>query len=53
VIAVFALTLLAGGSFREAAVLANIAAGLVVMKFGTATTRRREMLDALAEAVPR
>jgi rfaE bifunctional protein kinase chain/domain len=53
VIAVFALTLLAGGTFLEAAVLANVAAGLVVMKFGTATTRRREMLDALASAVPR
>jgi len=53
VIAVFALTVLSGGSFAEAALLANVAAGLVVMKYGTATTRRREMLAALALAVPR
>ncbi len=49
VIAVFSLALLAGASFHEAAVLSNIAAGLVVMKFGTATVGRKEMRAALEE----
>ena len=37
VAAVFTLALAAGGSFREAAVLANLAAGAVVAKVGTPT----------------
>ena len=41
VIAVFALALLAGASFLDAARLSNYAAGLVVMKAGTATVGRR------------
>ena len=39
------LGLVGGGTFPQAANLANIAAGLVVMKSGTATTTRDEMLD--------
>jgi len=43
VAAVFACALLAGGSHREAAALANVAAGLVVMKRGTATVSPDEI----------
>ena len=49
VIAVFTLALAAGGSFREAAVLANHAAGLVVLKAGTATIGREELHAAVDE----
>jgi rfaE bifunctional protein kinase chain/domain len=49
VIATFALALAAGGSFGDAARLANYAGGIVVMKRGTATVDRRE-LAALAGA---
>lgn len=49
VIAAFTLARLAGGSFLEAALLANVAAGLVVMKAGTATVTPREMRTALAD----
>ncbi len=49
VTAVFSLSLLSGASFPEAAALANIAAGLVVMKVGTATVSRREMRVAVEE----
>ena len=48
VIATFALALAAGGSFYEAARLANYAGGLVVMKRGTATVSARELGDAVA-----
>ncbi len=44
VAAVFTLGLAAGGSFREAAVLANLAAGVVVAKVGTATVSSGELL---------
>ncbi len=47
VIATFALSLAAGGSFYEAARLANYAGGLVVMKRGTATVTAREISDAV------
>lgn len=51
VISVFTLALAAGGSFLEAAQLANYAGGIVVMKRGTATVTRAELLAALgAEA---
>jgi D-glycero-beta-D-manno-heptose-7-phosphate kinase len=43
VIGVFTLALAAGASFREAAVLANHAAGIVVGKIGTATVSRKEL----------
>lgn len=47
VIAVFTLALAAGASHLEAAELANYAAGIVVMKRGTATVSRAELLAAL------
>jgi D-glycero-beta-D-manno-heptose-7-phosphate kinase len=47
VIAAFTLALAAGASSLEAAKLANYAAGIVVMKRGTATVMRAELLAAL------
>ncbi len=47
VIAVFTLALAAGAGYYEAAVLANYAGGIVVMKHGTATVSRAELLDVL------
>jgi D-beta-D-heptose 7-phosphate kinase/D-beta-D-heptose 1-phosphate adenosyltransferase len=47
VLAACALALACGGSFEEAAILANHAAGIVVGKVGTATTTARELLRAL------
>lgn len=47
VIAVFTLSLAAGASFVEAARLANYAGGIVVMKHGTRTVARQELLEAL------
>jgi len=47
VIGVLALSMAAGASFREAAYLANHAAGIVVGKAGTATVTREEMKSAL------
>jgi rfaE bifunctional protein kinase chain/domain len=44
VIATYALGLAAGATFEEAANLANHAGGLVVMKRGTATVAREELL---------
>jgi len=49
VIAVFSAARAAGGSWREAAELANVAGGLVVMKRGTATVGRDELRTALRE----
>ena len=43
VLAVLGLGLASGGSFREAAALANVAAGIVVGKVGTATVSREEL----------
>ncbi len=48
VLAVLTAALAAGGTPREAATLANIAGGLVVMKLGTATVSRQELLEAIA-----
>jgi rfaE bifunctional protein kinase chain/domain len=48
VIATFGLAIAAGGSYYEAARLANYAGGLVVMKRGTATVSARELSDAIA-----
>lgn len=48
VMAAFTLTLAAGGSFYEAARLANYAGGLVVMKRGTATVSATELSDAVS-----
>jgi rfaE bifunctional protein kinase chain/domain len=47
VIAVFTLALAAGASYLEAAHLANYAGGIVVMKRGTATVTRDELLAAI------
>ncbi len=49
VIALFTAARAAGGDWREAAELANVAGGLVVMKSGTATVSRRELRAALRE----
>jgi D-beta-D-heptose 7-phosphate kinase/D-beta-D-heptose 1-phosphate adenosyltransferase len=45
VVAAMAMVLAAGGSLREAAVIANLAAGIVVGKVGTATVGPEEILD--------
>lgn len=50
VIAAFTLALAAGGSFLEAAVIANCAGGLVVMKRGTATVALAEITEAIGNA---
>ncbi len=50
VIATFTLALAAGASFYQAAQLANIAGGLVVMKRGTATVAGRELEEAIRNA---
>ena len=47
VIATFSLALSAGASFYEAALLANYAGGLVVMKRGTATVSAEELAAAI------
>lgn len=47
VLAAFTLSLACGASFLEAAHIANIAGGLVVMKRGTATVSRKELLEAI------
>jgi rfaE bifunctional protein kinase chain/domain len=47
VIATFTLALAAGGSFGEAAKLANYAGGIVVMKMGTATVSHEELIYAI------
>jgi D-beta-D-heptose 7-phosphate kinase/D-beta-D-heptose 1-phosphate adenosyltransferase len=48
VVATLALCLAGGASLRDAAVLANAAAGVVVSKVGTATADSAEILSALA-----
>jgi rfaE bifunctional protein kinase chain/domain len=47
VMATMTLALAAGASFEEAALLANHAGGLVVMKRGTATVSSKELCEAL------
>jgi D-beta-D-heptose 7-phosphate kinase/D-beta-D-heptose 1-phosphate adenosyltransferase len=47
VIGVFALCAAAGAQFREAAALANHAAGIVVGKVGTATVSQNELKNVL------
>jgi rfaE bifunctional protein kinase chain/domain len=51
VLAAYTLGLASGASPLEAAHIANIAGGLVVMKRGTATVSRRELLDEIHAAV--
>lgn len=48
VISAYTLALGAGASFYEAALLANYAGGIVVMKRGTATVSRKELERAVA-----
>jgi len=50
VIAAFTLALAAGASFLQAAMLANCAGGLVVMKSGTATVTGGELAEAIRNA---
>jgi len=50
VIATMSLALAAGGTFAEAAQLANAAAGLVVAKFGAATLTPGELLGGMSVA---
>jgi D-glycero-beta-D-manno-heptose-7-phosphate kinase len=52
VIAVFTAALAAGATTEEAAQLANYAGGIVVMKRGTATVLREELLQALEQSPP-
>jgi rfaE bifunctional protein kinase chain/domain len=55
VIAAFTLALAAGATYRQAAILANCAAGLVVMKRGTATVSSQELaaaVDRLPDPAP-
>jgi rfaE bifunctional protein kinase chain/domain len=47
VLAAYTLSLASGASPLEAAHIANVAGGLVVMKRGTATVTRNELLDAI------
>ncbi len=48
VISVFTLALACGAGFRDAARLANIAGGIVVMKKGTATVTAQELKHAIS-----
>ena len=52
VIAAFSAALAAGATTEEAAQLANYAGGIVVMKRGTATVSREELLRAVEQAPP-
>jgi bifunctional ADP-heptose synthase (sugar kinase/adenylyltransferase) len=52
VIAAFSAALAAGASTEEAAQLANYAGGIVVMKRGTATVSREELLHAIEQVPP-
>jgi rfaE bifunctional protein kinase chain/domain len=49
VIAAYTLALASGGSFIDAARLANFAGGIVVMKRGTATVSAEEILSSVAQ----
>ncbi len=51
VLAIAALALASGGTLDEAAWLANVGAGIVVGKVGTATLRPDELSDAVTEAI--
>jgi D-glycero-beta-D-manno-heptose-7-phosphate kinase len=52
VIATFTAAFAAGATTEEAAQLANFAGGIVVMKRGTATVSRQELLQALEQSPP-
>lgn len=50
VISVFTLALNSGASFKEAAVIANLAAGIVVAKLGAATVVKKELFKVIDES---
>jgi rfaE bifunctional protein kinase chain/domain len=52
VIAAFSAALAAGATTEEAAQVANYAGGIVVMKRGTATVSRKELLHAIEQTPP-
>jgi bifunctional ADP-heptose synthase (sugar kinase/adenylyltransferase) len=52
VVATLALALAAGASLAEGAVLANLAAGIVVGKLGTATASPEELVQAIGAGLP-
>ena len=52
VTATYTLALMAGGTPEEAAILANTAAGIVVMKYGTATVSPKELMVAIRSGRP-
>ena len=52
VVATLALALATGAGLPEAAVLANLAAGVVVGKLGTATASPEELLQAIEAGLP-
>lgn len=49
VIAVFTLALSCGATYKEAAVISNFAAGIVVGKLGAATTDKKEIFEKIDE----
>lgn len=51
VVAVFTLSLAAGASVIEAAIMSNIAAGITVAKLGTAFTSQKEMKETFMDIV--
>ncbi|MBF0099569.1 MAG: D-glycero-beta-D-manno-heptose-7-phosphate kinase [Desulfobacterales bacterium] len=51
VISVLSLCLATGMSFEESAIIANVAAGIVVGKLGTATITSKELSDALNPSI--
>lgn len=52
VIATYTLALICGATPEEAAVLSNTAAGIVVMKYGTATVSPKELVAAIRAGEP-
>ena len=50
--ATLGLAMASGLSYFKAALLANITAGIVVGKVGTATVSQEELLDALVSDMP-
>jgi len=52
VIAVFTSALVAGATFRQAAMLSNVAGGLVVEKLGTAVVTREELRARIEQFAP-
>ena len=50
--ATYTLAIASGASFADAALLANFAGGLVVMKRGTATVTVNEILSSIANVAP-